>query len=778
VEKKMNKKLGQERGSGKPIRVAMVGTYSPMQCGIATFGADLRRAIQGDHAAATVDIISVGEPYVMGQSQPPGEVALTISRTTRSDYVGAAEFVNLKQYDVVYIQHEYGIYGGPGGAYLLDFIEVCEAPIVSVLHTITNHPTPIQRIVLDALLARSEKVIVMSETAVTILAQTNRVAEEKVTVIPHGVPTVPESMDDDYRLGTPCDSLLILTFGLLSPDKGIECVIEAMPAILEEDPGAIYAIIGRTHPNVVKIHGEVYRDSLAELSKTRGVERSVKFIDQFMPLDELVCFLAASDVYVTPYVNPHQITSGTLAYAVGAGKAVLSTPYRYAEELLAEGRGLLFPFRDSDSLAESIVGLSRNPEERKAIGERAQAYGEKMRWPEVGRLHRHVLSEVLTSSRTMRTSRITHPNKLAQGSSLPVLNPAHMLQMSDDTGILQHAVSSIPLRTEGYCIDDNARALMVTCYLEQLEDNRPELVVPQARYLAFLLHAENEENGEGWRFRNFMSYQRIWLEQEGSEDAHGRTTWALGTMVHMSKNLDRRRVARDLFLRALPALRRTTSLRTWAYGILGIEEYLSVFPHEIEVRGLMEELAARLAAQLFEHRTGDWPWFEATLSYANARLPQALIIAGRTLHNPTYVEEGLACLEWLRWYQIDESGRFSPPGSAQPSNAKEGKCRFDQQPIEAAASISAYLTAWRATGEPCWLNDAIRTFDWFLGRNTVGLPLYDSKSGGCHDGVQPDRLNQNQGAESTLSCLMALAELRMATEGVSHAVALQERVDA
>lgn len=774
----MNKKLGQERVSREPIRVAMVGTYSPMQCGIATFGADLRRAIQGDHAAATVDIIAVGEPDVIGKPQPPGEVALTISRTTRSDYVRAAEFVNHKQYDVVYIQHEYGIYGGPDGAYLLDLIEGCEAPIVSTLHTVTDHPTPTQRIVLDALLARSDKVIVMSETAVSILAQANRVARKKVTVIPHGVPVVPESMDDDYRLGTPRDSLLLMTFGLLSPDKGIECVIEAMPAILEEDPGAVYAIIGRTHPNVVKIHGEVYRESLAELAKARGVERNVKFIDQFMPLDELVCFLAASDVYVTPYVNPHQITSGTLAYAVGAGKAVLSTPYRYAQELLAEGRGMLFPFRDSESLAQSVVGLSKNPEERKAFGVRAQAYAERMRWPEVGRLHRNVLSEVLTGNRTIRASQVTHLNKLAYGPSLPTLNPAHMLQMSDDTGILQHAVSSIPLRSEGYCIDDNARALMVTCYLEQLADDRPELALAQARYLAFLIHAENEENDEGWRFRNFMSYQRSWLEQEGSEDAHGRTTWALGTMVHLSKDLDRRRIARDLFLRALPALQRTTSLRTWAYGILGIEEYLSVFPHEIEVRGLMEDLAARLVAQLFEQRTGEWPWFEATLSYANARLPQALIVAGRALHNADYIEEGLACLEWLRWYQIDESGRFSPPGSDRPSSAKEGKCPFDQQPIEAAASISAYLTAWRVTGEPCWLNDAVRTFDWFLGKNTVGLALYDSKTGGCYDGVQPDRLNRNQGAESTLSCLMALAELRLATEGASHAVALQERVDA
>jgi glycosyltransferase involved in cell wall biosynthesis len=743
--------------SEKATKIALVGTYPPTQCGIATFTSDLNKALSESHPEIEVDVFTVKENSKTVYSDA---VRFEIAENSQASYIEAAKQINQNGYDAVSIQHEYGIFGGIAGSFLLDLVWNLKIPIITTLHTVLDKPSLTQKLVLEALLDQSEKVVVMSNKAVSLLIEVHGIDRSKIVVIPHGIPAIPKVSNDSYRLGIPKESPMILTFGLLSPDKGIQYVIKAMPEILKAYPGATYAIVGATHPHILAAHGEQYRNELTELAESLGVSKNIIFINEFVPVEDLVGYLSAMDIYITPYLKPHQITSGTLAYAVGAGKAVISTPYWYAEELLAEGRGTLVPFHDSVKLAEAVIAIENDPIARKEMGERAAKYGESMLWSEVGTQYNNAIQLALEEKVSQeRSAKKAAEPATPELNELPILNTFHLNEMSDDTGILQHATFSVPLRSEGYCVDDNARALLFTAVLENFQDLSPALDLAQGTYLSFVLDAFNTDNG---RFRNFYDYQRNWLELKGSDDSHGRTVWALGTLINKSKNQKRREVAMRLFKDALPAFEDISSPRTWAYGILGAEEYLNIFPHDLQVRAFMQKLATQLLNRYEFCRFGDWHWFEESVTYANARLSQALIIAGHTLINDEMLKAGLQSLEWLRLVQTDRSGMFSPIGSDGFYHRDGKRNHFDQQPIEAAASVSTYITAWQITDQSIWLAEAHRAFRWFLGGNISETSLYDPKNGGCFDGLHPDRLNQNQGAESTLSFLIALTELRTA----------------
>ncbi|MFM9873291.1 MAG: glycosyltransferase family 4 protein [Fimbriimonadaceae bacterium] len=739
------------------LKIAMVGTFPPTQCGIATFTADLCSAIRESKPSAEVDVFVIKEHSNTHYSDA---IRFEIAEQSQESYIEAAGIVNQENYDIVSIQHEYGIFGGLAGSFLLDFVWQVNAPIVTTLHTVLDQPSLTQKLVLEALLDRSERIVVMSEKAVDLLISVHGIDRSKIDVIPHGIPVIPKNAVHKFRLGIPTDSPMILTFGLLSPDKGVQYVIEAMPEIIKDYPNATYAIVGATHPHIFASHGEEYRESLIKLAEDLGVKDNVKFINEFLPVEDLIGYLSAMDIYVTPYLKPNQITSGTLAYAVGAGKAVISTPYWYAEELLADGTGVLVPFRDSSKIAEAVIEIEKNPIARREMGEKAAQLGNTMLWSEVGRRYTEsielAVEKIENANRQTRESRRTVTPEIDKLSSL---NTFHLREMSDDTGILQHATHSIPLRSEGYCVDDNARALLFTALVENFDGLPEDLDLYQSCYLSFVLEAFNSDRG---RFRNFMDYQRNWLEREGSDDSHGRAVWALGTLIHKCTNKNRREVAMKLFKDSLPAFDNISSPRTWAYGILGADEYLHVFPHDLEVRVFMEKLANRLLDQYELCRDGDWNWFEESLSYANARLPQALMLAGHTLINDRMLRAGLESIEWLRLIQTNKEGQFSPIGSNQCFLKGKIRDEFDQQPIEAAASVSCYLSAWKVTGKSTWLAEAHRAYNWFLGANSIGIALYDEKNGGCYDGLHPDRLNKNQGAESTLSFLCAKTEMRTA----------------
>lgn len=745
-------------GSSKPIQqIAFLGSSLPRQCGIATYTDDLARSISEFDPTLTLDSIAMSDKpdYIY-----PERVCFEIHDGDVSGYLPAAEYINRYGYDILSVQHEYGIYGGSAGAYLLNLVREAKMPVVTTLHTVLREPNPEQKQVMDEILQLSQRVVVMSEKAIGFLARVHQVNPDKIDLIPHGIPFISEKAGASFRNRLGIEGPMILTFGLLSQDKGVQYAIEAMPKIIARYPGAVYVIVGATHPNVRAWEGEAYRESLQALAKTLGVEQNVRFVNRFVATEELVEYLGAMDIYITPYLNAQQITSGTLAYSVGAGKAVISTPYAYAEEILAEGRGILVPFRSADAIAEAVINIQSDPAGAAEMGQRAARFGEKMLWPAVAESYLKSFQRAREDSANQMREILQKPVILtASPRAMPDLKLDHLYDLSDDTGILQHATFTVPNRGEGYCVDDNARALLLTAYLESEGPIDSGVKLLQSRYLSFVMDAYNPEKG---RFKNFMTYGREWLELQGSEDSHGRSLWALGAMAHRCRDKGRREASKQYFERAAPAILDTTSPRTWAYGVIACEEYLAGFPHEYSIQLLKQSLACRLWRQYEINQGEDWPWFEQSLSYANARLSQSLILAGDALGKQHLLKVGLESLEWLMNKQTGPYGVFAPIGSDSCFIRGGEKSLFDQQPVECAGAVSACLSAYKATQNPHWITEANRAFRWFLGENMLGQPIYDRSTGGCNDGLHAKRVNRNQGAESTLSFLCALTELRSA----------------
>lgn len=697
-----------------------------------------------------------GDDYIYSD-----RVAMQVREQQPASYVEAAEFINRAGYDVLSVQHEYGIFGGPAGSYLLDLVRQVNIPIVTTLHTVLEQPSEAQRVVMQELLDRSARVVVMSRKALKILTSVHSVRSVKIDLIPHGIPKVDAEDGAAMRSTLGIAGPMILTFGLLSPDKGIEYAIKAMPRIVERHPGATYVVLGATHPHVRASAGESYRESLLKLASELGVAANVRFENRFVPIEELVRWLGAMDVYITPYLKVEQITSGTLAYAVGAGKAVISTPYWYADEILADGRGMLVPFRDPDAIADSVLNLEDNEELKTEVGRKSAAFGKSMRWPQVGVRYLESFERAINEfPRSFPSSASLGEPAAARQSSTNDLCLDHLLELTDDTGIIQHAWFTVPNRDEGYCVDDNARALLFSLFHEQAYPFSGRLASSQARYLSFVLAAFNGKTG---RFRNFMSYSREWLEESGSEDSHGRAMWALGSTVRRCGDSNRRDAARAVLAQGMPALFLTTSPRTWAYGVLACDELLAVEPDDKAAQAMLAELAIRLLRNFDQNSSSDWPWFEDSLAYANGRLCQALILASRVLGDHRMLKVGLWTLTWLAELQT-ASPVFSPVGSRGSKRRSRGFDDSDQQPIEAWSAISAYLTAYAATGNPVWYSEATRALRWYFGDNRAGLALFDPLSGGCCDGLHMNSVNRNQGAESTLAFLCSCAELNAAAK--------------
>jgi glycosyltransferase involved in cell wall biosynthesis len=735
----------------------MLGNHMPRQCGIATFTTDLTDAVVAEAPGIDCIVVAMNDP---GRRYAyPSRVSFEIAESDLASYRQAADFLNVNTVDAVCVQHEYGIFGGKSGNYLHTLLRELRMPIVSTLHTIVREPTSLQRQAMDELTRLSERIIVMSEYGAALLREVHKVDPGKVDVIPHGIPGAPHAEHSKDRLGVEGRSV-VLTFGLLSPDKGIEYVIEALPAILARHPEALYIVLGATHPRVKEQRGETYRLSLEARALRLGVDSSLIFHDRFVSASELAEFLAAADVYVTPYLNAEQISSGTLAYAVGSGKAVVSTPYHYARELLAEGRGLLVPAHDPQAIAQAVGDLLTDGRKRSEIEKRASAYGRSMAWPEVAR--RYVESfERARADHGSRLRTVFHAKTIDQRPAvLPDANLDHVTRLSDGTGILQHAWFSVPRYSDGYCLDDNARALLLMTTIEDAGAEDAKTIRSLAtRYLAFVSHAFSDDCG---RFRNMMSYSRDWLEDCGSEDSHGRALWALGAVVGRAVDPGRQSLGGNLFHRALPVTERFESPRAWAYTLLGIDEYVRAFQGDRNVQSVRKTLAERLLDIHRRTSGADWPWFEDSVTYCNARLSQALIVSGARMDRPEMISTGLRSLEWLAALQSTDDGLFAPVGTNGFCLRGREKALFDQQPVDACAMVSACLDARRVTGQFRWAQRARHAFEWFLGFNVLKESLYDPSTGGCRDGLHPDRVNQNQGAESTLSFLMALVEMRAA----------------
>ncbi len=734
-------------------KVAFLGSHTPRQCGIATFTADLREAVSAlspELGCPVVAMDDVGKRYVY-----PEHVRCEVSEEKLASYRRAADYLNVADVDVLSLQHEFGIFGGKAGAHVLTLLRGLRMPIVTTLHTVLAEPDAPQRAVMGEICSLSERLVVMSASSADLLSRVYAVDPAKIDMIPHGIPRLPDAAESKSKLGLN-DRTVLLTFGLLSPDKGIEHVIDALPAIVERHPEVIYVVLGATHPHVKERHGEAYRLMLEARAERMGVNKHLLFHDRFAGHAELVQFLAATDLYVTPYLNAEQSTSGTLAYAVGSGKVAISSPYRYAREILADGRGVLVPAASPSDVAREVVALIEDEPRTREIQKRASALGSSMLWPAVARAYQESFRRAFASYGVRRRAG-SAKNGSKRASALPEVNLGHLRMMTDDTGMLQHAIFAVPRYDDGYCLDDNARALLLLALVEEARIEPPtELRVLATRYLAFVRYAFDVERG---RFRNFMSYSRTWTEPVGSEDSHGRALWALGTVIGRSGDAGRRALSHELFGQALVALDDFTSPRAWAYALLGVGECISAHRGDSPVRAQASKLAQRLHAH-FRSGTPDWPWCEDRVTYCNARIPQAMMVSGLWMGNADMVAAGVRALDWLARIQTAESGAFAPIGTNGFFVRGGTKTHFDQQPVEACGMVAACLQAHRVTRDGEWLTRGRQAFDWYLGQNTLDQWLYDAGTGGCHDGLHRDRRNENQGAESTLSFLMALMDMR------------------
>ena len=749
-----------------PTKIAFLGGYNPRRCGIATFTHDLCEAISTAIPSAECIAGAVND-RVEGYRYPP-RVRFEILEKDLDSYRRAADFLNFNNSEVLCVQHEFGIYGGPSGSHLLSLLKEVRMPVVTTLHTVLRDPNPAQRKVMEELALRSDRLVVMARKGAEILRETYGVSDDKIDVIPHGIPDVPFSDSSTFKAQFGVEGrMVLLTFGLLGPGKGIEHVIEALPEIVRRHPNVVYLILGATHPHLVAREGESYRLGLERLAEERGVKEHVIFHNRFVSPEDLTEFIGATDIYLTPYLNEAQITSGTLAQVFGAGKAVVSTPYWHARELLAEDRGILVPFRDPQRMADGVCTFLDDPARMERTRHAAYAAGRETIWPAVAERYLKTFQHARADRRAAPRTAFAGWTLASRPYDLPPLRLDHIRRMSDGTGIFQHAIFNVPNFHEGYCTDDNARAFILCNLLNEVGRDQTAEKLDQltSSYLAFLAAALDYDSG---RFRNFMSHGRQWLEDAGSEDSHARALWSLGVGTGRTRNDGHRNLCVQLFDKALPIVATFTSPRSWAFTLIGIHEYLREFPEKAELHEMRAILTARLVERWGYSATDDWQWFEDSVTYDNARICQAMILSGKWMADKAVLEIGLKSLRWLTSLQKTQAGHFRPVGSNGFYIKDGARADFDQQPVEAQATVSACLEALRVTQDTAWLNEAKRAFEWFLGRNDLGLPLYDSKSGGCSDGLHIDRVNENQGAESSLAFHLSLAEMNYAEHLIAH----------
>lgn len=744
--------------NGRVDSVAVIGNYLPRQCGIATFTSDLVEGLSTEAPEINSWVLAMNDKP--DGYNYPARVRFEINQNKLSDYSIASQFINISQANIVCVQHEYGIFGGPAGSHLLKLLADLRMPVVTTLHTVLKNPLPEYREVMRKLADLSDKLVVMSQRASDFLIDIYKIPEEKIVFIHHGIPDIPFIDPSFYKDKFNVDGKkVLLTFGLLSSNKGIETVLKALPEAIKKHPDLIYIILGATHPNILKTQGDAYRIKLQQLVHKLNLGKHVIFQNRFVELKELCEFLGMADIYITPYNNEAQITSGTLAYAMGTGKAIISTPYWYATEMLAEDRGRIVPFDNSDVMSKQIIDLLENDTERQAMRKKAYLFSRNAVWKEVSRKYLQLFREVQLNRAQKPRPRHSYIENIQAITrfELPEIKLDHLKALTDDTGMLQHASYTIPDRIHGYCTDDNARALLVATMGQKcLPRNGLGLDFLSGHYLGFLQYAYNSKNG---RFRNFMTYSRNWVEEVGSEDSHGRAIWCLGKAVDYLDDAGHLAISITLFKNALNTVKNFHSPRAIAFSLIGMNAYLHKVSGDSEVRMIREILAKRLFNQFKDNKTDDWQWPENSLNYANGKLPHALILSGRRMDSKEMVNMGLNSLKWLLATQT-ENDHFTPVGCNGWYKKGGNRARFDQQPIEANAMIEACVEAFHVSRERKWFDNAVMCFNWFLGHNDLNMPLYDPKTGGCRDGLMADGINQNQGAESCLAWLLSLMTLQ------------------
>lgn len=732
------------------MKIAYISTYLPRECGIATFNDNVERAIHvnfPDQVSPGNDFgIAINDSEDAQAYDYPDHVKFVIRQNHQKDYIQAATFINTSDVNAVVMEHEFGIYGGESGIYVLPLLHRLEKPLFTILHTVLREPSYTQKLIIQEIAERSAKVIVMSRRGIEFLTTIYGIAPEKIQYIEHGVPDLEAPVVNPLKKVSPFrNHRVLLTFGLLSRNKGLETVIRALPKIIERHPDVMYVILGKTHPGILRSSGEEYRDHLKRLAVQLKVDKHLTFINKFVSETELINYLTAAHVYVTPYLNEAQITSGTLSYAVGAGAAVVSTPYWHALELLADQRGCLFDFKDVNMLADTVNELLDKPDVLDTLKQHAYQYGLHLRWPKIGADYIRTIHEgIEKQSFTKKEIR-----QIIDPERIPEFSLTHVRRLTDDTGIVQHAKYGIPNLKEGYCLDDNARALIMALMAYQRNKSKEALELLPI-YLSYIHYMQRDDGN----FRNFLSFRREYLDEVGSEDSFGRTVWSLGYLISCAPNNSYREFAGELFFRSVPHFKQLQHLRGMANTIIGISYYLKVHPDDDRLVRELINLTIPLIEAYEQHHSNNWHWFEEKLTYDNAILPLALLHSCEITGDEGVKKIAMESLAFLDKLTL-KNGFLSPIGNNGWYHRGKDVPVFDQQAIETMAMVLMYLQAYQSTHQPEFIEKMFVSYQWFLGENSLRVPLYDHETKGCCDGLEETGLNRNQGAESTLAYMIS-----------------------
>ncbi|WP_316829290.1 glycosyltransferase family 4 protein [Pedobacter aquatilis] len=739
------------------MRIAYISTYPPRECGLATFNQNLVNALSlnTSYDATKSFVIAMNESDKPDEHQYPEEVKFIIRQQNQQDYIDAAEFINNSDIDTCIIEHEFGIYGGNSGVFLLSLLNRLKKPFITILHTVLKEPDFMQQTIIKEIASKSSRIVVMSKKAVLFLTSIYQIPASQIKLIEHGVPDLePEEHNPVSQSELFSNRKVLFTFGLISRNKGLETVIKALPSIVNKHPEVLYVILGNTHPGVVKHNGEEYRDSLKALAEELGVSRNVAFVNKFVSEEELHQYLTACYLYITPYLNEAQITSGTLSYAIGAGAAVISTPYWHAQELLADNRGKLFDFKNDEQLSQIVNTLLNDEEKYLQLKDNAYRYGLNLRWPAIGDIYMKVLDEALANGK--KSQRTIPP--IIDVDSMPALNLSHIALLTDDTGIIQHAKFGIPNLKEGYCIDDNSRALILSL-LAYGQDKNQQALKMMPVYLSFIQYMQLDDGN----FRNFLSFNRNYLDEVGSEDSFGRTIWSLGTLICNGPNNSYREFGRELFSKSVPHFKALKYLRAMANTIIGISQYLCAHPGDELLITEINRLSKSLQQAYIANKDGEWHWFEDILTYDNAILPLALLNHYEVTGNLESYRIAMESIEFLNSFSF-ENGYLNPVGNAGWMKKNGKNPIYDQQALETMAMVLLYFKAFELTKDDKYLNLMQISYEWFLGKNSLHIPLYDFETHGCADGLQFNSVNRNQGAESTLAYFISHLTVLKAAE--------------
>ena len=742
------------------MRIVYLSTHLPRECGIATFNNSLIKGIETNlrkkHLYVQHSIVALNDSDDLDEYEYSDDVKYIIRQENEKDYIKAAQLINNSNTDVCVLQHEFGIFGGQSGIYILPLLHRLQKPVITVLHTVLKEPSFIQKIIIQEIARQSAKLIVFNKKAIQLLTSIYNISQDKTQLIEHGVPDLdPPLVNTVKNFPSFRGKKLLMTFGLINRGKGLETVIRALPKIVAKHPDTVYAIVGNTHPAVVKLRGEEYRDSLKLLAAELKVDKHLVFINRFLPERELINYLSAADVYITPYLNEAQISSGTLSYAIGAGAATISTPYWHASELLDENRGLLFDFRDSNALANLVNELFDNPEKLAELKENAYKYGKRLRWPNIAGKYLSVFNEVVNAPAPEKKIL----NQIIDPELMPKFSLAHVLRLTDDTGIVQHAKYGIPNLKEGYCLDDNSRALIMALMLYQQKRNQDALKLLPV-YLSYIQYMQRSDGN----FKNFLSFDRKYLDEVASEDAFGRTIWAFGHLIYNPPTNSYREFADELFRCSIPHFKDLKSIRGCANTLIGVCYFLRAHPGHEEMFRCVTELTTRLVDSYKSHKSDRWHWFEDMMTYDNAILPLALFHSVAITDDEEVKKIAIESLEFLEQLCF-RNEYFAPVGNDNwySSNSNQVPL-YDQQAIETMGMVLVYFQAYEMTQNPEYLRKMFSSYLWFLGENSLRVPLYDHETKGCCDGLQSTGINRNQGAESTLAYIIAYLTVLKAFE--------------